>query len=627
MSSAKVEPAPAESKQAATASSAPAATSSSTGVSFGASAIVAKASARLLKLASVKDFGVEDESPRNRRRSSILGGMRRVSMTSRSKPRAHHQSRINAFMDSNYVQAFLMFLVVYALYGEDIRRFTFRQADIYFDVATSCCIGIFILEILLQVIGRPEKYFAYGLGFYFLLDVVSTASMFFDLTYLTVLLNGEAAGGGSAVDAAEAAKASKSGAKAAKFVRVVRLVRMVRIVKLYKMAQGRNKSSNDEDSDVKTGMDITLNGGSKVGQELTEKITRRLVLLILALVIVVPFFDISFLEDRMNRQQVKGLQLIHHTRMNGNGTGRVDQTTFGQLISQYQRDSGPLMHLDLETCPSDYCNYSWPMNVTDQWLLGTRYHPKVGWAHTPADQLYTTKRDVFAPHNVDQSVVNEANFGRFRLPLDRIFERYRTDELNDVIVEGCFSAWNVTTGQGADAVVHHGMRDNYDTNPERESSKCVARAIFFDKWRAEFSAMLSIFKTTFIMFVLVGSAYAFGEDIHTFVIVPLDRMIALIMTLSKNPLRKVEREVGLPSSPGSPMSSGGGSRGSINSSTTGSQRPSAESMPEEAAMFMQQADQNYETVMIEETLTKISTLLQIGFGDAGKDIIAHNLKE
>jgi hypothetical protein len=213
------------------------------------------------------------------------------------------QKKVSWFINHKITQTVITLFVVYALFGEDIRVYTEKPFDTTFDALAVIALVIFIVELVCQSVASPNEYW---LGFYFFLDLVSTASMFPDITFLMNPLLGDGESAEIGADSIKSAKASRSGAKAARFVRIVRLVRMVRVLKLYKAAQG--KAGNGE---LIGKPDLTLDGGSKVGKKLTELTTRKVIILILSLVVFLPILDLSILSDLDNIHQSQGITYVY----------------------------------------------------------------------------------------------------------------------------------------------------------------------------------------------------------------------------------------------------------------------------------------------------------------------------
>ena len=100
-------------------------------------------------------------------------------------------------------------------------------------------------------------------------------------------------------------------------------------------------------------------------------------------------------------------------------------------------------------------------------------------------------------------------------------------------------------------------------------------------------AGLNIVKTIFVMIVLVWGAVTFQQDAQRLVVGPIERMMDTVSLLAKNPLANTNTGLG-----------------------------EADDL----------ADKKYETALLEKTINKVSTLMQIGFGAAGAEIIGANMQ-
>ncbi len=120
-------------------------------------------------------------------------------------------------------------LTIYSLFFDDFRTALFdANSDIYYDLGGLIILGIFTLEIFLSSIFLDH----YFLSFFFFLDIISTASMIFDVNFLSDLIFGTE-NSSSLTQLAAQSKASRAATRA---VRIVKLVRIIRIIKLYKNA-------------------------------------------------------------------------------------------------------------------------------------------------------------------------------------------------------------------------------------------------------------------------------------------------------------------------------------------------------------------------------------------------------
>ena len=142
-------------------------------------------------------------------------------------------------MNGWYFQGFMVILTLYSLFGDDTRVLVFTKiADDYFYIITSICFFFFSMEIVISCFVRDD----YWLGFYFWLDIISTASLLFDIGWIMDALIGVSSNGGSgsnvqqATKLARASRGARIGTKAARLARIIRLIRLLRIVKLYKSA-------------------------------------------------------------------------------------------------------------------------------------------------------------------------------------------------------------------------------------------------------------------------------------------------------------------------------------------------------------------------------------------------------
>merc|ERR1719506_3413094 len=101
-----------------------------------------------------------------------------------------------------------------------------KPADMIFNYLVILCIVVFSFEVVISCLGKDD----YFMGFFFILDVASTATLVLDLTWVA----DELSGGGEDDDQAKNARAGRTARIGAKAGRVVRVIRLVRILKLYK---------------------------------------------------------------------------------------------------------------------------------------------------------------------------------------------------------------------------------------------------------------------------------------------------------------------------------------------------------------------------------------------------------
>jgi hypothetical protein len=125
---------------------------------------------------------------------------------------------------------FITCLTIYSLFSDDFRTAFFGQeADLGFDAVSLAVMVIFGVEIVLSAL-VVDNYF---LSFFFFLDVVSTASIIFDVNFITDSVFSTS----TSSSVAQLASQSKASRAATRAVRIVKLFRIIRIIKLYKNAE------------------------------------------------------------------------------------------------------------------------------------------------------------------------------------------------------------------------------------------------------------------------------------------------------------------------------------------------------------------------------------------------------
>lgn len=261
------------------------------------------------------------------------------------------------FIDSTPVTSFMTIVTIYALYSDDVRILAFDKSwDEAFVVLSSIAFFLFIIEIAIQGWCR-DKYLALPnlkkiqsscqtanelqkrirvirsslmIGsFYFWLDSLATISMVLEIPWLSPF---DSDVNNSSLENARAGKASRAGAKAA---RILKVVRMIRLVKLYKYFS-ENKNKKDSGSVVPDTDDESLDNmplESHVGAEMSDRTTKKVIVGILIMLMVIPILQPEDLEynDAFGMQMVLARQFSDHSKLlqNQNATSEI----FGEQIT------------------------------------------------------------------------------------------------------------------------------------------------------------------------------------------------------------------------------------------------------------------------------------------------------
>merc|ERR1719384_924464 len=152
-----------------------------------------------------------------------------------------------------------------------------KEVDISTDIILLIVFWFFFVELIVASIVRK----GYFLSFWFWLDFIAMISMIPDLTLLLSLFGAE---GEENIANTQASKAGKSGrsAVALKAIRMVRFSRLLRVLRVFKFFQAESVDEEDDPVDA---------GSSKVGQIVSEAVTKKVIILVLVLVLVLPWMD------------------------------------------------------------------------------------------------------------------------------------------------------------------------------------------------------------------------------------------------------------------------------------------------------------------------------------------------
>ena len=442
------------------------------------------------------------------------------------------REQVLAHLDSN-ISTFLMTLItIYALFSDDLRILTVdATGDIVYTVLSSVSFFLFLAEILLQCWCR-EKYMrlprmstlrtarergltwkerlyilrsALAIGsFYFWLDLLATVSLSFEIPWMSSSPSTSSSDGG--IENARAGRASRAGARAARVIKVVRMIRLVRLVKLYKYFgdSTKQKKQRERQSAVvapalaeyddttskrkkKDDDDVDMPPESRVGTEMSDRTTKKVIVGILVMLIGIPLLQIN---DVQYKNEF-GMQMVFERRQHlsnlvaadgaadaaadgADSAGRIQDATNDWLFSET---------LFLQTSECIYLEYD-------------GFH----------DEGYT-----LAP-----------------IPPDRAKpSRLQGPEKTTVAISVSSREEAVPEVDGT------GTTTNNKVEP-----KLQMVAIFDISARAREEAILGILLTTFVIGLLAVGTMTFSRDVNTLVILPIEKMVQLVRDISANPLGK-----------------------------------------------------------------------------------------
>lgn len=206
-------------------------------------------------------------------------------------------------------------LTIFVLWGDDIRLFLLpKVVDDYFYGLVSLAMIIFCCEFLANNVAKEN----YKGGFFFWLDMVATASLMFDIKWVFEFVENYILNSSEEDEDSTSSLTSSVGAvRTARAVRLVRLIRLVRVVKLWSMVKRAKQAENEErlNAQARTAANAKQAAlkrveASRLGKLLSESTTRKVVLMMLAMLFVIPFLDANTHLTSRDNSKIWGLALL-----------------------------------------------------------------------------------------------------------------------------------------------------------------------------------------------------------------------------------------------------------------------------------------------------------------------------
>jgi class 3 adenylate cyclase len=284
---------------------------------------------------------------------------------------------------------------------------------------------------------------------------------------------------------------------------IARMLRMLRLVRLYKYFS-ENRSAKSSASVIPDSSEMELKdiqSDSRVGEEMSDRTTRKVIIGVFIMLFVLPFFQMrknAFLRDLQ-------LEIIYKQWTAWVMADRKHQSSMLKIWKFSER------HL-----------------IESSDCMSLKY-----------------------------SMLNVADFSVVDPRGGILSSNLRTIEKETVILSG------------------------------KETNSFSIMAEFDISRRVKSIAILDIFLSTFVILLLGLGTVSFSRDVNNLVIIPIEKMVRLVREISVNPLGK-----DYASSPDLTSAGEGGA---------------------------------FETVLLLRTISKIASLMRVGFGEAGAEIIGRNL--
>lgn len=496
--------------------------------------------------------------------------------------------RILSVIDHWSFSVLMTLLTVYALFGDDIRLLaTESPADPGFFAMSCVCLIFFALEIAMASYAKEN----YWMNFFFWLDVVSTLSLIPDIPWIWESIVGDQTSAGDnaakASQLARAGRASRAGTRAGRVIRIIRVIRLIRIVKLYKIAQEAQESKKTEDifkpllrsKVVYRGSDFPVDDfiimASKVRTNFNEEND-----------IVDEFSDdfdfFKHFSSYANSQRDTGLLI---TQTNANSANHTVEEEEEAQVPEQSKVGKKLSEMTTKRVISLVLvmMFLLPLFSTNLWLAdNTSYQ--------------------FGLEVIDAFVGQPEDFLR---AWEFYIEEHKDLDLPLIYLEvEHILKWTSDTDPD-------GLRDSeleLITIKEADSDYFFNSLAIFDlRPYSRLQAGLSIARTVFVCVVLTVSSILFTKDAEDLVIGPIENMVDKIRKISQDPLRAIRKE----------------EREQVLRKIAMEENPN---LKDKLAKKEVEKDGPMETAVLEETIIKIGTLLALGFGEAGSEIIVTNIK-
>ncbi|OMJ82155.1 hypothetical protein SteCoe_17232 [Stentor coeruleus] len=269
----------------------------------------------------------------------LLNNCRKLSDTS-------HNEKFLAFLDSKKMTVTISLVTIYALFADDIKTLIFaKSADNIFSTLVVICLLLFSGELVLSSFFKPN----YKWSFYFWLDLIATLSLITDIGWMWDNFIGVSNTSSSNKQLQNAGKASRAGTRTSRILRIIRLIRLIRLVKLYKNAQIAIKNTGDEEEQEQLKEELqNLGQESQVGKKLSEVTMKRVILIVLIMLFLLPMFEYDFYASSQTSWEygVDELQKF----LNNDGFEIVKN----QYIEYHKNDLRPLVYLSWTNATGDY---------------------------------------------------------------------------------------------------------------------------------------------------------------------------------------------------------------------------------------------------------------------------------
>eukprot|EP00798_Chlamydomonas_sp_ICE-L_P018652 gene18652-25168_t len=210
-------------------------------------------------------------------------------------------------MSNRWFYTLMVILTFYIIFEDDIKRAALPPTwDLPLESIIAAIFIFFVTEMTLSSLVKP----GYFLGFYFWMDVIVCTSLFFEIPTIRASVMGEF-DDYPCLDTQDdfitfVGDRAFIGSKAVRVARIFRLLRLLRLFQLYKEINTRRRirevfhqaGTPHVQERVMTMIELEImqdqNKETRVGQRLEELTIRRVIIYVLLMVVFLPAFDLEY---------------------------------------------------------------------------------------------------------------------------------------------------------------------------------------------------------------------------------------------------------------------------------------------------------------------------------------------
>lgn len=479
------------------------------------------------------------------------------------KHKANPKVRVRKFIDHKISEILMAFFTIWALFAEDIRIAALPKEV---DKAFAIVNLVVLVVFLAEVMLRSYAQRSYFGSFFFVLDCVATFTLVFDIYPAfepPVDASSDSGGGQSA--AQQQLQMARVGRSARVGTRVGRLLRLLRVLRVLKLFLAARKK--------KVGEDVQSSQGEKdfppseLGKMLKNKVSHKVISFVMLLIIGVEMLGPASLDVAAE----VGLGQVYYACPSA-AKAAIELEPYRAMVLKlgryFNNPFDTALELDSPVQGNEERAY-----VRDR-MVHLQVYSQVYW-------------DIPDPHGADEypdcTLANFYKYTKHEIPrlhglCPGHISELRQDELKPVILmesiltikENLFSTVTETFDSASGYCTD--CADQLPLNASLWLSQ---------KTYQQGNAIFGVCQTLYITLLLGVMAFLFSRDMDNLVIRPIESMVDSVTRLAANPAHKLEAVKSV----------------------------------------------KYETDALRVSLNKIAQLLQVGFGEAGNNLVAENLKK